>query len=57
MSTTPTRPDTKLEISDSEKRTIEERLATFDEDKKTAVDAHEALASISKNLKQHPFPS
>lgn len=55
MSSTPSRPGTEPEISEREKRIIEERLATFDEDRKTAVDAKEALASIRKSLK-HPAP-
>ena len=55
MSTTPSRPGTEPEVSDREKRIIEQRLATFDEDRKTAVDAKEALASIRKSL-QDPVP-
>ena len=50
MSTTPIRPVTEPEICGREKRIIEERLARFDEDRKTAVDAKGALASIRKNL-------
>jgi hypothetical protein len=49
------RPGEKLEISDMEKRIIEQRLATFDEDRKTAVDAREAIATIRTTLKQ-PSP-
>jgi hypothetical protein len=55
MSTTPTRPGEKPEISEREKRIIEERLATFDEDRKAAVNAREALLQIRKNLRQ-PVP-
>ncbi len=37
---------------DSEtERIVLDRLASFDEDAKTAVDAHEALAAIRRNLK------
>ncbi|MEP6716842.1 MAG: hypothetical protein ABJC09_14825 [Terriglobia bacterium] len=55
MSTIPSRPGTEPDISDREKRIIEQRLASFDEDRKTAVDAKEALASIRKSL-QYPAP-
>jgi hypothetical protein len=52
MSTTPTGPRTEPEGDDETRRIIEQRLATFDEDRKTAVDAREALAAMRKNLKQ-----
>jgi len=55
VSMTPTRPGEKPEISDREKRIIEQRLATFDDDRTTAVDARQALASIRKKLK-HAAP-
>jgi hypothetical protein len=52
---TPTLPDTTLTVDEETRRIIEERLATFDEDRKTAVDAKKALAAIRLNLK-HPAP-
>ena len=55
MSTTPIRPRTEPFVDEETRRIIEQRLATFDEDRKTAVDAKEALAAIRKNLK-HPTP-
>ena len=56
MSTTPIRPAMKSEQIDPEtERIIRERLATFDEDKKNAVDAREALTAFKKTL-QHPLP-
>jgi len=55
MSSTPTRPETEPSIDDETRAIIEQRLATFDEDRKTAVDAREALAAIRRSLK-HPLP-
>jgi len=55
MISTSSRTGTDSEISDRAKRIIEQRLATFDEDRETAVDAREALASIRESLK-HPAP-
>jgi hypothetical protein len=55
MASTPTRPDTKPAVDEETRRVIEQRLATFDEDRKTAVDAKEALAAIRKSLQQ-PAP-
>jgi hypothetical protein len=54
MSTTTTRPSTKPETDAETERIIRERMATFNEDVKTAVDAREALATIRKNLKPLP---
>ena len=55
MNTT-TESDTRLgiraEVVDPEtERIILDRLASFDEDAKTAVDAREALIGIRRNLK------
>jgi hypothetical protein len=55
MSTTPTRPRIEAPVDEETRRIIEQRLATFDEDCRTAVDAKEALAAIRKNLKD-PSP-
>ena len=56
MSTTPLCPGAKAESVDPEtERTIRDRLASIDEDVKTAVDARKALAEIRKSL-QHPKP-
>jgi hypothetical protein len=48
----PIRPGTKPEVDPEVEKTIRERLATFEEDRKSAVNAHEALAAIRQNLKQ-----
>jgi hypothetical protein len=52
MSTsTPSRPGQKQEKIDPEtERIIRERLATLDEDSKTAVDAKEFLTGLKKKL-------
>jgi hypothetical protein len=55
MSSVPTRPSTEPEVTEEEKRIILERLATYEEDKKSAVDAREALAEIRSTLKS-PAP-
>jgi hypothetical protein len=49
MSITPIRPEKDLD--DETKRILEERDATFEEDRKTAVDAREAIANIRRRLK------
>jgi hypothetical protein len=51
MSTTPSRPGTEPQVTEEEKELILERLATFEKDRKSAVDAHEALAKIRRTLK------
>lgn len=49
---TATGSEIRSEEMDSEtERIVLDRLASFDEDAKTAVDAHEALAAIRRNLK------
>ena len=49
---TPNRPGMRPEEIDPEtERVILERLATFDDDAKTAVDAREALVGIRRKLK------
>jgi hypothetical protein len=50
----PIRP-TKPTVDQQTERIILERDATFDKDRKTAVDAREAIAGIRKALKQ-PTP-
>jgi hypothetical protein len=49
MNIVPVRPEAKPETDDTE-ATIRERLATIEQDAKSAVDAREALAAIRKNL-------
>ncbi len=39
------------ELDPETERILLDRLASFDEDAKTAVDAHEALIDIRRNLK------
>jgi hypothetical protein len=53
MKATPTRPGTEPEISDRERRIIEERLATADSEPRQ--DAREAIEEIRRKLKQ-PSP-
>jgi hypothetical protein len=49
---TATGSEIRSEEMDSEtERIVLDRLASFDEDAKTAVDAHEALLTIRRNLK------
>ena len=57
MSSSPERSGTQPEqnIDPETENIIRERLVTFDEDVKTAVDAREAIAEIRKSLK-HPAP-
>jgi hypothetical protein len=50
MSTSPQRPGTEPEIDEQTLRILRERDATFDEDKKSAVDAKEAIAAIRREL-------
>ena len=52
---TPTRPETEPEVSEETKRILAERDLTFEDDRKTAVPAREALAAIRKSL-QHTAP-
>ena len=53
MSTTPARPDSAPEQIDPEtERIVLERNASFADDRKTAIDARQALAEIRQNLKQ-----
>jgi hypothetical protein len=42
------------EVAEEEKKIILERLATYEHDKKSAVDAHETLAEIRRKLKYTP---
>jgi hypothetical protein len=51
MSTTPTRPGAKPEIDAETERIIHERLATFDEDLKTAAPWNEVEARLRQKLK------
>jgi hypothetical protein len=51
MSNMPRRPAVEPEVTEEEKTIILERLATFEEDRKSAVDADEALAKIRRTLK------
>ena len=44
------------EIDEETRKILEERDATFEEDAREAVDAHEALKEIRAKLKQ-PIPS
>lgn len=37
-------------------RIVRDRLATLNEDKKSAKDARQTLAEIRRNLKHHPAP-
>jgi hypothetical protein len=46
------RPETRSDIDPEIERIIRERLATADEDAKTAVDAREALVRIREKLQQ-----
>ena len=55
MSAIPLPPGENPEISEDEKRIIEQRLATYDEDRKTSIDARVAIAAIRENLKD-PTP-
>jgi hypothetical protein len=43
-----TRPEDT--VDEETKRILKERDATFEEDRKTAIDAREAIASIRRNL-------
>lgn len=56
MNTSPTRPGEPEKVDPETERIIRERLATFDEDVKTAVDAKQVIAEIRKSLK-HAKPS
>jgi len=49
---TPQRPDLPLYVDPETERIVRERMATADEDAKTAVDAREALARIREKLQQ-----
>ncbi len=49
----PNRPGT--EVDPEVLQTVRERMATLDEDRKTAVDAREAIAEIRRSLKT-PVP-
>jgi hypothetical protein len=49
----PNRPGT--EVDPEVLQTVRERIATLDEDRKTAVDAREAIAEIRRSLKT-PVP-
>ena len=51
MSSTPARPDTEPGIDPETERIIRERLATFDEDVKTAKPWSEVEARILQKLK------
>jgi hypothetical protein len=53
MSTTPTRPVTEPEISDRERRIIEQRLATADDEPRQ--DARQAIEEIRREL-HHASP-
>jgi hypothetical protein len=49
MSVTPIRPEES--VDEETQRILQERDATFDEDKEMAVDAREATANIRRRLK------
>ncbi len=51
MSTKPMRPDGNPQVSEEEKNIILERLATYEKDKLTSVDARESLAQMHRDLK------
>jgi hypothetical protein len=51
MSNMPRCPAAEPEVTEEEKKIILERLATYEEDKKSAVDANEALTKILRTLK------
>jgi hypothetical protein len=48
---TPTRPGLSGEIEPETARILAERDNTFDQDKKTAMDARQAIAEIRRNLR------
>ncbi len=52
MATTPIPPGTMPEVDPETKRIIEQRLATFDGDVKTATDGREAVARLRQKLQQ-----
>jgi hypothetical protein len=52
MSATPTRPGLREEIDAETSRILAERDGTFDQDKKTTVDARQAIVEIRRNLKR-----
>jgi len=49
----PIRPDRQQPDPDVE-RIVRVRLATFDEDKKSAKDAREAIAEVRRKFTKHP---
>jgi hypothetical protein len=51
----PERPDHEQTDPETE-RIIHDRLATLDQDKKSAKDARQALDEIRRKLKHHPAP-
>jgi hypothetical protein len=51
MSTTPLRPSEPEKLDPETERILAERDETFEDDRKTAVDAREALAEIRRKLK------
>jgi hypothetical protein len=51
MSTTPYRPGEKEQIDTETEQILSERDKTFEDDRKTAVNAREALADIRRQLK------
>jgi hypothetical protein len=47
----PARPDTQSEIDAELRRVLAERDGTFDDDRRTAIDAKDAMAEIRRALK------
>jgi hypothetical protein len=51
----PIHPDKQQPDPDME-RIVRDRMAAFDEDKKSAKDAREAIAEVRRKLTRHPAP-
>jgi hypothetical protein len=51
MITTPSRPGEKEQTDPETAQILSERDKTFDEDRKTAMDAREAMAEIRRKLR------
>ena len=53
---TPTRPGSELEITPDDERIINERLKTYEQDKKDTVDARESIEQMIRERRRKRMP-